>query len=128
MIYLSPLAQRRTTLQKASFLGFVAVLFLVSACKQGRPEVDDPQLKPIQAMLDEKLPIGTTSGAVTEFMSSRGYPLEPSDQSDTLIATIRHIDTEKMQPVTARVTFHFDANGKLTTYEIARTMNAPIPQ
>jgi hypothetical protein len=119
--------QRRALLKLTSFIALV-VLFLLSGCKQGRPQVDDPQLKPIQAMLDEKLPIGTTSGAVTEFMSSRGYPLEASDQSDTLIATIRHIDTEKMQPVTARVTFHFDANGKLTTYEIARTMNAPIPQ
>ncbi|HTQ97882.1 MAG TPA: hypothetical protein VMH89_13815 [Candidatus Acidoferrum sp.] len=120
--------QRRAVLKPASFLALATLLFLLFGCKQGRPVVDDPQLKPIQAMLDEKLPIGTTSGAVTEFMSSRGYPLEASDQSDTLIATIRHIDTEKMQPVTARVTFHFDSNGKLTTYEIARTMNAPIPQ
>jgi hypothetical protein len=33
-----------------------------------------------------------------------------------------------MQPVTARVTFHFDANGKLIRYEIVRTLNDPIPQ
>jgi len=30
--------------------------------------------------------------------------------------------------VTARVTFYFDANGKLNTYEIVRTINAPIPK
>jgi hypothetical protein len=65
---------------------------------------------------------------VVEFLSARGYPTEPPEKPGTLVAIIRHIDTEKLQPVTARVTFYFDANGKLNTYEIVRTMNAPIPQ
>lgn len=90
--------------------------------------MDDPQLKPIQAMLDEKLPIGTTQAAVLEFISARGYTVETSDQAGTIVTVIRHIDTERMQPVTARVTFYFDANGKLNTYEMVRTANAPIPQ
>jgi len=30
--------------------------------------------------------------------------------------------------VTVRVTFYFDASGKLNTYEMVRTANAPIPQ
>jgi hypothetical protein len=106
---------------------FVAGLFLLAGCK-GAFKVDDPQLKPIQAMIEQSLPAGSTQGAVQEFLSARGYPTEPANKPGTLIAIIRHIDTEKLQPVTARVTFYFDANGKLNTYEIVRTMNAPIPQ
>lgn len=104
----------------------VGVLSL-SSCERAF-KVDDPQLKPIQATLEKNVPVGTPVGAVSLFLSTRGYPLEPSDKASTLVAIIRHIDTEKLQPVTARVTFHFDANGKLTSYEIVRTMNAPIPQ
>jgi hypothetical protein len=104
-----------------------ACVFLFAGCRNAF-KVEDPQLKPIQAMIEEKLPLGSTEGAVQEFLSARGYPTEPSDKPGTLIAIIRHIDTEKLQPVTARVTFYFDANGKLNTYEIVRTMNAPIPQ
>jgi hypothetical protein len=106
---------------------FVVGLFLLAGCK-GAFKVDDPQLKPIQAMIEQSLPAGSTQGAVQEFLSARGYPTEPANKPGTLIAIIRHIDTDKLQPVTARVTFYFDANGKLNTYEIVRTMNAPIPQ
>ncbi len=121
---------RRTRNQ--SKLGLISLFLfgaLLCGCKQSAlPVVDDPQLKPIQAMLQEHLPLGSTQGSVSEFLSSHAYPMEPSDQADTIIARIRHIDTERMQPVTARVTFHFDANGKLTRYEIVRTLNDPIPQ
>lgn len=113
--------------RKAVFFVLIAMAYATAGCK-GALKVDDPQLKPIQAMIDEKLPPGTTEGAVQEFLSARGYPSEPSDKPGTLVAVIRHIDTEKMQPVTARVTFYFDANGKLNTYEVVRTVNAPIPQ
>jgi len=113
---------------RSIFVALMASLvFFLGGCK-GALKVDDPQLKPIQAMLDEKLPVGSTEGAVVEFLSARGYPTEPPEKPGTLVAIIRHIDTEKLQPVTARVTFYFDANGKLNTYEIVRTMNAPIPQ
>ena len=111
----------------AIFVSFIAGLLFLGGCK-GAFKVDDPRLKPIQAMLDEKLPVGSTEGAVVEFLSARGYPTEPPEKPGTLVSIIRHIDTEKLQPVTARVTFYFDANGKLNTYEIVRTMNAPIPQ
>jgi len=113
------------SLRKAAYLG--AVLLLLAGCKPSI-RVDDPQLKPIQAMLEENVPIGTPEGAVTEFLSMRGYPTEPTEKPGTLVAVIRHIDTEKLRPVTARVTFYFDANGKLNTYEIVRTINAPIPK
>ena len=103
----------------------VGVLFFLAGCKRAF-QVDDPQLKPIQNMLETELPVGTPESAVSQFLSTRGYPTEPSDKPGTLIAIIRHIDTEKLQPVTARVTFYFDANGKLNTYDIVRTMNQPV--
>ncbi len=118
----------RSKLRLISLFLFSALLFVLGCKQSALPVVDDPQLKPIQAMLQEHLPIGSMQGTVSEFLSSRGYSMEPTDQADTLVTKIRHIDTEKMQPVTARVTFHFDANGKLTTYEIVRTLNDPIPQ
>jgi hypothetical protein len=128
MASLPRLSRNRPRLRVISVF-LLGALVCIFACKKSPlPVVDDPQLKPIQAMLQERLPIGSTQGTVSEFLSSRGYPMEPSDQADTIVTKIRHIDTEKMQPVTARVTFHFDANGKLTNYEIARTMNDPIPR
>jgi hypothetical protein len=120
--------QSRANLVATAYLFLSVLLLFAAGCKQARPQVDDPQLKPIQAMIDEKLPIGTTQGSVLEFLSARGYPTEATDKPGTIVAVIRHIDTEKLQPVTARVTFYFDANGKLNTYEMVRTMNAPIPQ
>ena len=103
-------------------------LFMPAGCKQQNVEVDDPQLKPIQQMLSQNVPVGSTEGTVNYFLEARGYPKEAAHKPGTLVAIIRHIDTEKLQPVTARVTFYFDANGKLNTTEIVRTSNQPIPQ
>jgi len=111
----------------ATCVSLIVGLLFISGCKHAF-QVDDPQLKPIQEMLEKNLPIGSTEGAVNLFLSMRGYPTEPSEKPGTIIAIIRHIDTERLQPITARVTFYFDANGKLNTYEIVRTMNAPLPQ
>jgi hypothetical protein len=110
----------------APFLLAVA-LVLFCGCKKSY-EVDDPQLKPIQAMLEQSVPIGSNEAIVNQFLSSRGYPKEPSEKPGTIVTVIRHIDPERLQPVTARVTFYFDATGKLNTYEIVRTMNDPVPQ
>jgi len=73
------------------------------------------------------LPTGSSEGTVQQFLSARGYPVERTSQPGTLVALIRHIDTEKLQPVTARVTFYFDANGRLNTTEIERTFNRRPP-
>jgi len=118
---------RQFVSKRRIFLLGLAAMLLLAACSKSL-KVDDPQLKPIQEMLDTNLPLGTPEDAVTRFLAVRGYPREGSDKPGTIIAIIRHIDTEKLQPVTARVTFYFDANGKLNTTEIVRTMNAPIPQ
>jgi hypothetical protein len=109
------------------YLIFVSCVVLLSGCKQAF-QVDDPELKPIQEILNKNLPSGVTEGAVSQFLSMRGYPQQTPEKPGTMVAIIRHIDTEKMRPVTAKVTFYFDANGKLNTYEIVRTVNAPIPQ
>jgi hypothetical protein len=100
---------------------------MLAACQKAA-KTSDPQLKPIQQMLDEQLPLGTPEAAVNAFLAARDYPTEPGAKRGAIVATIRHIDTERLQPVTARVTFYFDENGKLKDYEIQRTMNEPIPQ
>lgn len=121
-----PRASRPVSLPvRALTILLTAGVLFSSGCKKAF-QVDDPQLKPIQNMLETELPVGTPEAAVSQFLSMRGYPTEPSDKPGTLIAIIRHIDTEKLQPVTARVTFYFDANGKLNTYDIVRTMNQTV--
>lgn len=111
------------------FAAFLAVAVLIG-CGKSHQVVDDPQLKPIQAMLDSALPNGSTEAAVNQFLSTRGYPTDSHRPPGTVVGIIRHIDTQgqKLEPVTARVTFYFDANGKLNTTEIVRTFNRPIPQ
>jgi len=89
-------------------------------------QVDDPQLEPIQKMIETQLPKGSTADRVTNFLSVRGYQLQAPEKPGTVVAIIRHIDTQTVRPVTARVTFHFDANGKLNAVEMIRTANQPI--
>jgi len=89
-------------------------------------QVDDPQLKPIQEMIQAQLPKGSTSERVTTFLSVRGYELQNPEKPGTLVAIIRHIDLQTVRPVTARVTFYFDANGRLNTVEMTRIPNQAI--
>jgi hypothetical protein len=104
-----------------------AAIVMLAGCQKAA-KTNDPQLKPIQQMLDEQLPPGTTDAAVNAFLAARDYPSEAGAKPGTIVAKIRHIDTERVQPVTARVTFYFDENGKLKDYELQRIMNEPIPQ
>src|SRR5271154_745962 len=94
-------------------VALIAVAGFSAGCKQEPGETSDPQLKPIQEMLQQNLPIGSSEATVRTFLSSRGYNLETPDNPAAMVATIRHIDTQTLKPVTARVTFYFDANGKL---------------
>jgi hypothetical protein len=55
---------------------------------------------------------------VVYYLNSRGHSVEPSTPG-TIVAVIHHVDTGKLEMVAARVTFHFDEHGKLTTYEMA---------
>ncbi len=81
---------------------------------------DDPQLKPIRAMLEEQLPPHTPEEKVVTFLDNRGYPILPARKQGTIVANIRRTDTAAVQPVIARVTFYFDANRKLNTFELQR--------
>lgn len=126
MAFLSRPAQKRLSHLKVMYL-LLAALAFACGCKQKPAEVDDPQLKPIAEIIQTNLPLGTSDAAVNHFLAVRGYPTETSQKPGTIVAIIRHIDTATVKPVTARVTFYFDANGKLNTYEIVRTLNAPIP-
>jgi hypothetical protein len=101
---------------------------LVTGCQKTTYRVDDPKLKPIQEMIESELPMGSSTDRVTNFLSARGYELQAADKPGTLVALIRHIDTQTVRPVTARVTFFFDANGRLNAVEMTRTMNQPVPQ
>jgi hypothetical protein len=104
-----------------------AAIVMLAGC-QKVAKTNDPQLKPIQQMLDEQLPPGTRDAAVNAFLAARDYPSGAGAKPGTIVAKIRHIDTERVQPVTARVTFYFDENGKLKDYELQRIMSEPIPQ
>lgn len=109
-----------------SVFSFLLILFL-AACST-TPRVTDPQLKPLEEMLEKELPVGSTQQQVVMFLNSRAYPVEHTAKEGTIVAIIRHIDTQKLQPVTARVIFYFDATNHLNTFEMQRTFNAPIPQ
>jgi hypothetical protein len=106
----------------------VCAMALCAAGCQKIPRTSDPQLKPIQDMLDAQLPAGTPQAHVLTFLNNRGYAVLPTGQQGTIVTSIRHIDPQTVTPVTARVTFYFDANDKLNTYELQRTFNEPPPK
>ena len=98
-------------------LAFFAVVAL-AGCKNALRSVD-PKFRKIQEMVDSQLPEGTPRARVEIFLHSRGYDSASSADGKTTTAIIRHVDEETLQPVTARVTFSFDAHEKLSSYEIA---------
>jgi hypothetical protein len=86
---------------------------------------EDPQLKPIQAMLEQQLPPHTPEEKVVLYLDNHGYSILAAQKHGTIVANIRRTDTAAMQPVVARVTFYFDANGKLNTFELQRPPDEP---
>jgi hypothetical protein len=112
---------------RRSRLAIALLLFaLPGAGCTGHAHTSDPQLRSIDQSLEKTFPPGTPRVRIDLFLNSRGYAVEPSSEPQTLVAVIRHIDTDILQPVTARVTFHFDAANRLTTYEMARVPDDPI--
>jgi hypothetical protein len=122
-----PLVRRQRSWFTALEFAFIAVSLLSLSGCQKTFQVTDSRLKPIQQMIDEQLPSGSTTDRVNTFLATRGYATEIPQKPGTIVAIIRHIDTERVEPVTARVTFYFDANGKLNNVEIIRTMNQVQP-
>lgn len=102
------------------------VVLLGYGCKESA-HTSDPKLRKIDQMLEAQLPNGTPRSRVEFFLSVRGYNMEDSSRKDLIVALIRQVDTDTLQPVTARVTFHFDAHDKLTSYELQPAPNAPLP-
>ena len=101
----------------AIFLGVLALLTLAGC--QNSKHTSDPRLRQIDEMLDAQLPTGTNKSRVTVYLSAQGFTLESTTDPRTIVAIVRHVDTDTLQPATARVTFHFDAGEKLKSYELA---------
>jgi hypothetical protein len=97
----------------------------VAGCKTSAHS-SDPHLRKIDEMLDAELPKGTSMTRVNVFLSSNGYRVEDSPKAHTIVAIVRHIDTDTLRPATARVTFRFDASERLTTYDLAPAPDEPI--
>ncbi|MGB7283405.1 MAG: hypothetical protein WBE13_14165 [Candidatus Acidiferrum sp.] len=112
-----------TLLPSAFILFFLAFSFY--GCKSSA-HTSDTRLEKIDKMLNAQLPPGTPRPIVQHFLSSRGYRIERSPDKTAVVAVIRHIDTETLQPVTARATFHFDSNEKLLTYQLQYAPDAPF--
>jgi hypothetical protein len=110
-------------LGQAGLLLALALAGLAGCQKLVRTE--DPQLKPIQAMLEQQLPPRTPEEKVVLFLDNHGYPILAAEKQGTIVANIRRTDTAAMQPVVARVTFYFDANRKLNTFELQRPADEP---
>jgi hypothetical protein len=85
----------------------------------------DSKLRKIDQMLDAHLPKGTSRNRVGFFLDTRGYKIEGSGDVHTVVAIVRQVDTDTLQPATARVVFHFDANDRLTSYDLQRAPDAP---
>ena len=69
-------------------------------------------------MLDSQLPAGTAKSRVMFYLSSQNFPVENTGDARALVAIVHHVDTDTLQPTTARVTFHFDASDNLKSYEL----------
>src|SRR5882762_1648103 len=120
-------ALSRSSFSLAGFLlgGFTIVA--LAGCKQSG-HTADPRLKQIDEMLDSQLPAGTAKSRVTFYLSSQNFLVEnTSADPHEIVAIVHHVDTDTLQPATARVTFHFDARDNLKSYELVTAASA-VPQ
>jgi len=76
-------------------------------------------------MLNAQLPQGTPRPRVIFFLSSQGFPIENARDAKAIVGIVHRVDTNTLQPETARVTFHFDASDKLMSYELDAVVNSP---
>jgi hypothetical protein len=105
----------------------VAMVLILGAggCKPSGLHTSDPKLKGIDELLAAQLPVGTPMSRVIFFLNSRGYAIGPSPDAHSIVATVHHINTDTLQPEAARITFHFDANDKLTSYDLEPANTLP---
>ena len=120
---------RRTKASLSCYLLLAVALVSFNAatgCKSGAaPHTSDPKLTGIDELLAAQLPPGTPRSRVVFFLNSRGYAMSPSPDSQSIVATVHHINTNTLQPEAARITFHFDANDKLTSYDLEPASTLP---
>lgn len=93
----------------------------------GKGHTFDARLQKIDQMLSAQLRTGTPRGRVEFFLNSRGYPIQDSPNKSDVVAIVSRIDTKTLEPETARVTFHFDVNDKLVSFDLQRSPNPPLP-
>jgi ATP-dependent 26S proteasome regulatory subunit len=123
---LAPPANRlRKFLWSFCLLGAFSVLTF-AGCKQGK-HTSNPRLRQIDDMLDAQLHPGATKARVTIYLNSQGFTIENSNELHTVVAIVKHVDIDTLQPETARVTFHFDAHDKLVSYELVPA-SGPLQQ
>ena len=108
----------------SSLLAFVFLTVALSGCKTGA-HTSDPRLRQIDELLDSQLPQGTPRSRVIFFLSSQGFPLQNARDEKAVMAIVHRVDTDTLQPATARVTFHFDASDKLKSYELEPAADSP---
>ena len=112
-------AAQLTSLRSAAALACALLLVLPGAgCKPSASHTSNPQLQQIDELINKQLPPGAPMSQVNFFLNSRGYPTEAAKDAHSIVAVIEHVDTETLQPSAARVTFHFDVNDKLLTYDL----------
>ncbi len=111
----------------AGFLLFgIFTILALAGCKQ-HGHTSDPRLRQIDEMLDSQLPSGTARSRVTFYLSSQNFPVEDTRDPHQIVAIVHHVDTDTLQPATARVTFHFDTRNNLKSYELVTAAGA-VPQ
>jgi hypothetical protein len=129
MIRRATIRRRNSTWRPANPLPLAFLVFFLAfsfcGCKNST-HTSDSRLQQIDEMLNTQLPQGTPRSRVEYFLNSRGYKLEDSPDKNSFIGLVRHVDIDTLQPATARVTFHFDANNKLTSYELQSIPDAPL--
>jgi hypothetical protein len=112
----NPLRSSYPSLANLFLLGVFAAL-AVTGCKQSGL-TSDPRLRPIDEMLDSQLPAGTAESRVMFYLNSQNFPVEKTGDPRAIVAIVHHVDSDTLQPATARVTFHFDASDNLKSYEL----------
>jgi hypothetical protein len=100
------------------FLLGVFIALALTGCKRSG-HTSDARLKQIDEILDSQLPSGTARSRVSYYLSSQGFPIESTNDPHALVAVVHRVDTDTLQPTTARVTFHFDPSDNLKSYELA---------
>jgi hypothetical protein len=103
-------------LQKLLLAG-VFLALSSGGCKSSA-HTSDLRLRQIDAMLDSQLPQGTPKSRVIFFLGSQNFPVQNATDAKAVVAIVHRVDTDTLQPATARVTFHFDASDKLKSYDL----------